>query len=308
MVVRLGELLTAVLFCLATSLSQRGTALGEISVSEGVTPRKAMRAHMGEIELSSAANAKESSSSGFRAHPEFIKSSVSSGPMWRVEANLAESLRLSGCSDTHDWHDGMTNVSDLDANAALYTEEQILEHGHPGLYLYNSEKGRTCSSYLLRQTCIAPRIFFDTDGPEMYDLLGTNASFNPCVVHVDGVGEFFNYPEDHCCVCGKGMRQKICSDDVIAHVLRQQHVLKSRVRAWFQGLKTLPPTKEQEDRAIRNILSAERDGLIEAGALSGSLDRRIGLDAVEMTNWLFTGSASYVHAGLILALHSSWRR
>ena len=38
------------------------------------------------------------------------------------------------------------------------------------------------------------------------------------------------------------------------------------------------------------------------------LDRRIGLDAVEMTNWLFTGSASYVHAGLILALHSSWRR
>ena len=56
------------------------------------------------------------------------------------------------------------------------------------------------------------------------------------------------------------------------------------------------------------VLSAERDGLIEAGALSGSLDRRIGLDAVEMTNWLFTGSASYVHAGLILALHSSWRR
>ena len=135
MVVRLGELLTAVLFCLATSLSQRVTASGEISVSERARPRRAMRAHMGEIELSSVANAKESSSSGVRAHPEFIKSSVSSGPMWRVEANLAESLHLSGCSDTHDWHDGMTNVSDLDANAALYTEEQILEHGHPGLYL-----------------------------------------------------------------------------------------------------------------------------------------------------------------------------
>jgi hypothetical protein len=263
------------------------------------------KARMGEIELSSGATSAyawapgapyaEASGYAWGDNPAWGSHNE---PMWREEANLAERLQLSGCMDTNNWHDGVANLSGLELDATLYAEEQIIEHGNPGLYLYNQEKGRTCSSYLMRQTCIAPVLFFDIGGPEMRDLAGSNASLSPCVVDVDKVGERFKYPEDNCCVCGKGMEQKICSDEIIAHTLRQQHVLKSRIRAWFRGL-SVPQTREQTEQATRNLLTAEGHGLIEKGAAYGRFDSRVGLDAVEMSNWFLTGRTNSVRVALI---------